>query len=181
MNLENIVQTGDMIFVHGNSWISRTIQKVTFSQVNHVGIIYDSKQVFETDITWGKASLRDLAKYNKVAVVIVRPKDIWPKGIQYLCEHYDKTPYSWLDIITNLLLAPFKDEIRKKVVEVVGTKKYMICSELTARIMYEMTHLSYLRGYEGYTPQDLLTICLDHPEDFEVIVDQISPTRYQAE
>lgn len=175
MKLQELVQPADLIFVHGTNWISKIIQKVTDSDINHVGIIYNDRQVFETDLKWGKASFRDLNKYNNVQVIVLRPTYICTQSyIQQLCEKYNKTPYSFLDILTNFLLSPFDEHFRKKVVALIGTKKYAICSELTTRIFYEASRLEYLKGYEGYTPQDLLTTCLDHPEHFQVVLDQIS-------
>lgn len=178
MKLQNIVEPADLIFVQGSGWISNMIQKTTFSNFSHVGIIASKDKVFETDIKWGKASFRDLDKYNQSKVVIVRSNDICkPEEILDLCKKYDKTPYSFWDILTNFFLAPFKDEIRKKIVALIGTKKYAICSELTARIFYEASGMYYLRGYEGYTPQDLFTICQTHSESFQVVLSQVSLTQ----
>jgi hypothetical protein len=175
MKLQDIVQPADILFLSGDNWISRSIQKVTFSDFSHVGIIYDKDTMFETDIKWGKASLRDIEKYNDNKVIIMRPVGICQaEYIQKLCIKYNNTPYSFVDILTNFFLSPFNNTIRRKVVSWIGTKRFAICSELTARIYFEASKLAYLGGYEGYTPQDLFEICINHPEHFQVVLDQIS-------
>lgn len=179
-NLAKIVQPGDLLFVRAENFVSKAIQKITFGTVNHVGVVYDSKQIFETDIAWGKASLRDLAKYDKAITLIMRCKDINPNRVKALCIKYDGTPYSWWDIWNNFALALLKDEVRKKLLEILGTKKYAICSELSARIIYEATSLGVLKNFEGLTPQDLLSITLSSP-DFQLVQDLISPILHPEE
>lgn len=178
LNLENVVQTGDLLFVHGSNWVSKAIQKITFGTVNHVGIVYDQSRMFETDLAWGKASLRELQKYNKVPIILIRCKNVNQEQIKALCKKYDATPYSFLDILNNIIFSLLKNELRVRILQVLGTKKFAICSELSARILYEITGIKELSKYEGLTPQDLLVITRSLPNYFEVVLDSISACLY---
>ena len=170
MNLKGIVKPGDLLFDSGTGFISKAIKRFTFGVTNHVGLIYDSDTIFETDVKWKKASLHPLERYNKRSILVMRLKELEDYSkIQELCTQYNGTPYSYWDILTNALFSPLKDEIREWLVERIGTKKFMICSELSARILFEATNLTELSDYEGLTPQDLLKICLFHPTQWEIV------------
>lgn len=178
MKINDLVKPGDLILVQGDGNVSKAIRKVTHGQTNHVGVVYDDVKIFETDLSWGKAEFHDLEKYENVRIRIVRLKGLTYMqecAIQKLCEKYDATPYSFVDILTNFLLSPFNDSIRKKIVSVIGTKKYAICSELTARIIYEVTGYEPLSGYESLTPQDILAITKLYSPDWEVVLDRFQP------
>lgn len=172
--LKDVLYTGDLLFYKGDSIVSKIIQKTTFSSFSHVGLIYDDKYIFETDLSWGKAQLRPLEHYENKQIYVTRLRTLnnYSK-IKGLCRKYDKTPYSILDIATNLLFAPLKDTLREKLVGVIGTKKFAICSELSARILYESTSYLPFKSYEGFTPQDLFMItCLDQG-NWEVVLDRL--------
>lgn len=176
MNLKEEVYTGDLLFYKGNSLVSKIIQKTTGSNFSHVGLVYDQEHIFETDLSWGKAQLRKLDHYEGKEIYVVRLRQLnnYSK-IKGLCQKYDKTPYSILDISTNLLFSMLKDSLREKLVRLVGTKKFAICSELSARILYEATKYSPFKHYEGFTPQDLFMItCLDQG-NWEVVLDHLKP------
>lgn len=170
MNLKGFVKPGDLLFDSGNGLMSRLIKKFTFGVTNHVGIIYDESTIFETDGKYKKAQFHPLDKYTDRSVLIIRLKELEDYSkIKELCTQYNGTPYSYWDIVTNALFSPLKDEVREWLVEKVGTKKFMICSELSSRILYEATNLTELSEYEGLTPQDLLKICLFHPTQWEIV------------
>lgn len=175
MKLSDVVKTGDLLLVNGNSIVSRIIKKITTGEVNHIGVIYDKDTIFETDISWGKAEFHKLEKYDNKKVIILRMRKLEDRvSVQELCEKYNGTPYSIIDIATNLLLSPFNDSIRQKFVRTVGTKKFMICSEMSAKILYEASGYKPFAKYEGLTPQDILTkIRLDWKQ-WETIVHRLS-------
>lgn len=175
MDLSNVVRTGDLIFVSGDTIVSKIIKKLTYGIVNHVGIVYNNEKVFETDLSWGKAQLRDLARYNEGNVIIVRYNKAMDFDlIKQLCEKYDATPYSWLDIASNAILSPLREELRAKWIAKIGTKKFAICSELSAKILYEATGNAALSLYEGLTPQSLLEITQKQCQKWTVVYDSIS-------
>lgn len=179
MKLSEIVKTGDLLFVKGDGFISKIIRKVTSGETNHVGVVYDKDTIFETDLSWGKAEMHPISKYDDKKVYIVRLNQFTVHGndaeeVKRLCEKYNNTPYSVVDIITNLLLSPFNEKIRTKVVSLVGTKKYAICSELSARIIYEAANYGPFFDYEGLEPQDLLTQTRLFSKDWSVILDHFA-------
>lgn len=175
MKLSEVVKTGDMLFVNGNSIISRIIKKVTFGEVNHVGIVYDKETIFETDLSWGKAEFHKLDRYDNKKVIIVRMRKLEDRvSIKELCEKYNGTPYSIVDIATNLLFSGLKDQIREKFVRTLGTKKFMICSEMSAKILYEASGYKPFAKYEGLTPQDILQIVRQDWRQWETVVHRLS-------
>ena len=174
-SLSTIVQTGDLLFASGDSIISTLIKKFTFGETNHVGLVYDRHNIFETDIKWGKAQLHPIDRYNDKKVLIVRPMFLEDhRAVQKLCEKYDKTPYSYIDIVTNAIFAPLHDELRKRMVRLIGTKKFAICSELTAKIIHEASGYQPFSKYEGLTPQDILMITRLGSDHWKVLVDRFS-------
>lgn len=170
MILSDVVKTGDLLFVSGNSWISKAIKRLTSGRTSHVGVIYDTGTIFETDIRWGKAEFHNINKYDNEIVCIIRCLDPIDIGfLKQICRSTEGRAYSWLDIATNAIMSPLNDAIRKKMVGFIGNKKHEICSELAGRILYECTQIKELAQYEGLTPQDLLAICLMDQRRWKVI------------
>lgn len=157
---DGIVEPGDTLFLFGDGWIER----VTFSRIRHVGIVFDEDFIFETDIWKRRAGFNTLDTYDNRHVEVWGTKDIDHNKVQDLCEKYNKSPYSWLDIANNFWTAPLHPEIRKKIVAALGNKYFMICSEISARIIYEATGYEHLKDYEALEPCDLLKLYLEHPE-----------------
>ena len=175
MKLKDIVKTGDLLFVNGNGLISRLIKKITVGEVNHLGVVYDKETIFETDLSWGKAEFHNLEKYDNKKIILVRMRKLEDRAsIRKLCEKYNGTPYSIVDIATNLLFAPLKDQLREKLVEIFGTKKFMICSEMSAKILYEASGYKPFSKYEGLNPQDLLTLIRLDYRQWETIAHRLS-------
>lgn len=175
--LNKLLKTGDLVFVQGDSWVSKAIRKITSGTTNHVGLVYDSETIFETDLSWGKAQLHPLARYEHSRIYVVRLKSLslyskQMSEIKTLCQKYDATPYSFLDIMTNFIFSPFNDKIRENVVSKLGTRKFAICSELSARILFEATKYQPFKKYEGLTPQDLLTKTQLFHRDWEVVLNR---------
>lgn len=165
------MQTGDWILPSGNSGISSIIKKLTFGQVNHAAMVVDQDRTFETDGAWFKAKYMPLKRFEGREVFIVRPTFYTPDSLielVYLCEKYNGAPYSYIDIGVNAAFFWLKDQIRVKLVKALSRKRFMICSELVARITYEVTGEKKLKDYEGMTPQMLLELAYNHPALFTV-------------
>lgn len=154
-------ESGDWVFVKGSGWISKVIKTVTFSKVSHVGIMYNSETIFETDIKWGKAQLNDVSKYKPEDIEVYRIKDMgWEQRykIMELCERYKGRPYSAMDIFTNFIFSPLHPKIRGKLTSIIGNDYFQICSEQVCDITYKATKLDFLDCSEGVTPDDLYSI-----------------------
>lgn len=151
-------RTGDWVFVNGSGWISNTIRAVTFSNVSHVGIMFDPEQIFETDIKWGKAKLNPIKKYEKHDVYVYRP----PYAVEELakipaaCLRRKGRRYSGFDIFTNLIFSPLHPAIRGKIVSTLGNDRFQICSEQVCDITHEVTKWKGLKNFESFTPDDAL-------------------------
>lgn len=169
------LRTGDVLFTMGQNWISKSIAAITFSKVSHVGIMYDPDSIFETDIKFGKAGKHPVSSYYGKDVRVFRPMAMTNEQIQRikdLCNKYDKKPYSGLDILTNALFFFLHPKLRRSLVSAIGTKGFMICSEMTARILYGSDELRYpyFKGYEGFQPADLLEIIEREYHNFREII-----------
>lgn len=166
-----MLETGDIIFEAGNAWFSRVIRKVTGGRVNHVKIVYDATQVFETDGSLGRAMFRPIVFKPENAYVVVRPKFMSPDHkfvLQRLCRQYEGIPYDYLDIALNLVFSPLSDNLRKRLITFFGTKHLMKCDELVLRLLYEVSLRKEFKWYEGNTPSSLLALILQYPELFDV-------------
>jgi len=154
--IEREASTGDTLFLLGDG----LIEKWTFSKYRHVGIVCEKDgemMVFETDLWLGKAAFHPLSKYKNKRVVLYETFGLDPDKVKALCRKYEKAPYSLLDITTNFLTGFLHPAIRRPIVGAVGNKKYMICSELSQRILYEATGLECLKDWESAEPVDLAT------------------------
>jgi len=171
-SLHQIVQTGDLIFKASDSIIGKIIRKITFSKVNHVGIVFSPTKIFETDLKYGRAIMNDIFQWQGDRVIIIRPLFYTPESpgmVQTLCELYKGTPYSVWDVLCNGALFWLKDEIRSSLLSFLSTKGFMHCDEMSARIVYESTGHKSLKYWEGFTPGMLLEICLKHRMDYEIV------------
>jgi len=170
--LKNFVDTGDMIFVCSAVWYAKIIRKITAGQVNHVQIVVDKERIFETSTKKFKADYEALPEATKKGMIIVRPTFLAPEQkeqLKLLCEKYKGIPYSLWDVALNFTFGWLKDELKKRVISLLGTKKFMKCDELVSRLLYEVSMKKELRWFEGYDPSYLLKICLTHPESYHVL------------
>jgi len=158
-------KTGDVIFLLGNG----IIEACTFSNVRHVALVYDQYTVFETDIWKRRAGFTSLMNYHDKTAELWRANSVDEQKIKSLCEKYDKSPYSMWDILTNLVTAPLHPVLRRKITSFFGNDYFMICSEITGRILYEATKIPFLMDYKSLQPIDLYRIFLHHPDIFKKI------------
>jgi len=154
------LQTGDVLFVEGKGIIGKGIALVTRSKVSHVGIIYNKDLIFETH-AGQNARLNPIAKrYAGKNVLVYRPplSDSDKEKVIKRCHKYNGSKYSMFDIGTNFLFAWMPSKLRRKIVAKLGRKSWMICSEITARILYDVnpTKFDYLKLYEGLQPGGVL-------------------------
>lgn len=162
-------QTGDWILPVGLAAFSSAIRAVTFGRVCHAAMVFDETQVFETDGSWRKAQFAPLSHYEGKEVYIVRPSFYnCPNDVKPRCKAYNGAPYSYWDILTNGAFGWLAPPIRKKVVKFLSNTRFMICSELVARITFEVTRQPLLRDFEGMTPEMLLELAYNHPALFTV-------------
>lgn len=172
MSLKSNLKPGDILLITPKNTIGKLIVKFTFGKVNHAAICYDSENIFETDGDIFKADFAEIEKYEGRDVFIVRANYIRDriKEVKDLCEKYKGRPYSYWDIVTNALFFFLARPIRSKVVGLFGSKEFMVCSELVARIVYEATGNKIWKDFEGMTPEDIRDIALENPEEHSIFL-----------
>lgn len=175
MKLSEIVKCGDWLIYYPkkNDLLDKIITKATFGKVNHASMVKDSTTVFETDGDMLKAGFTPLADVDGRHVLVIRPKSLQGKSdaLNALFETYKNYPYGYGDILAQGLFFWLASPIRKKVVGFFGAKPFMVCSELVARITYEITGREELIDFEGFTPEDLIETARQYPEEYEFVAD----------
>ena len=166
INWRDKIETGDILCSLGHG----LIEMWTFSNVRHIGLIYDKKTVFETDLKYGTAGFYSLDKYDDEEIEVYRPIHIDKKKFIELCNKYDKTPYSFWDIFNNIWTTFLHPKIRRKIVGFLGTKWAMVCSEISGLIIYKSTKYNVLKNYEGLIPSDFQNIMILNPGLFVKIL-----------
>lgn len=153
-----MLKPGDIVFISGNSLVSKLVKQLTFGKVSHVGIMYDASTIFETDGRWGKAEFHPIDKYNGNKVEIYRYIDLTNnqmKLVQAMCKEYEGTPYSYWDIVVKGSLFWLHPGLRNKISAFLGNKRFMICNELVMTILYRVTGFKLFKYSEGSNPSDL--------------------------
>lgn len=165
MELAKLTKPGDILLLFPNSQIGRLIVKATFGKVNHAAIVVNETTLFETDGDMGKAKFMPISKYDNRHLLIMRCSYLNNKeaDLLKLCQRYNGTPYSYWDIITNGLFCWLRPQLREKVIAFLGTKRFMVCSELVARIVYQLTWRKEWADYEGMVPEDIRLLGRDDP------------------
>jgi hypothetical protein len=173
MKLRDVVQSGDWILVYPKpeQLLGKLIKKFTFGQVSHAALVVDKDTLFETDGDMFTAKFTSLDKYAGRHVIVIAPKSLKDRehDIKVRCEAYKGAPYSYWDIWTNLMFFWLAAPLRRKLIGLLGTKKFMLCSELVARITYDVGHHESLRTYEGVSPEDLRDIALENPTEYDYL------------
>jgi hypothetical protein len=126
-----------------------------------VAIVYDKDKLFEADNP-GLMRFNSIHEYDDKKFSVYRLKTLTPEQkmkIKDLCHQYENEKYSVLDITTNALFFWLAAPIRQKVVAAIGNKKFMVCSELVGRIIYESTQFKNFKYFEGLTPEDMYVTC----------------------
>lgn len=173
MRLQDVAHPGDIVLVYPKEgqWLGKMIRKFTFGVVTHAFIVVDKKTIFETDGNMLTAKFQPIEKYAGRHLVIIASKSLMNRehDIKVACNKYNGSPYSYWDIATNAVFSFLAAPLRKKVVGFLGTKKFMLCSELVARIAYEVGHREEMRDYEGLNPEDLRDIALMYPDEYDYL------------
>jgi hypothetical protein len=171
MKLRDVVEPGDILLIYPKpkQLLGKIIAGATFGKVTHACIVVDKDTIFETDGDMFKAQYQPLSKYAGRHVIIIAAKSLQGKehDIKVRCEVYKGAPYSYWDIATNGVFFWLAAPLRKKVVGFLGNKNFMLCSELTTRIAYDVGHHKSLREYEGLTPEDFRQLALLWPEEYQ--------------
>jgi len=143
---------GDLIlYKDGNSWVSRTIKKLTKSEYNHVGIYVGKGYILEALIKGVKLTnvlnpdkYKGIDRYRLKSEINIPHKKIIEVSEKYLGRKYSKYDLVkiWLYIKTGIM---FKR----------ATKK-LICSETVSRVYRDL-------GYDLFPGKNLDYVT---PEDF---------------
>jgi hypothetical protein len=169
VKLSKQVKVGDILLPKADTPFRKLLAKFQHGDVHHACIVYDNETVFETDTQYAKSRFTPIEEYEKRQLYIVRAHYLegWAcrNEIKERCRKYEGKPYSYWDILTNMIFSPFARNIRSNVIGFLGTKYCMICSELVARIWFEVSFNKIWRHYEGMTPMDIKEIAMLNPAD----------------
>jgi hypothetical protein len=172
MPLRDVIEPGDLILVYPkkDQWLGTMIRKFTFGEVSHAALVIDKDTLFETDGNMFTAKFTSPDKYEGRHLLIVSSAALQGKEEQLrtVATQYLGAPYSYWDIGTNMAFFWLAAPLRRKIIAILGTKSFMLCSELAARIMYEVGHREELRTYEGVSPEDLREIAFLFPNEYIV-------------
>lgn len=173
MKLSDYIHPGNwlLFFPKKKSFMGNLITKLTFGKVSHAAICVDKDTVFETDGDFFKAKYTPSSKYDGKHILVIEVRGLGGKNIKKECDKFLNAPYSYWDLATNAVFFWLASPIRKKAVELLSTKRFMICSELISRITYNLTGRKELRNYEGITPEDMREIALSYPEEYKFVHD----------
>lgn len=173
MKLRDVVQSGDWLLVYPkpDQILGKLIKKFTFGQVSHAALVVDKDTLFETDGDMLTAKFTSIAQYAGRHVIVIAPLSMKDRehDIKVRCEAYKGSPYSYWDIGTNMAFFWLAAPLRRKLISFLGTKKFMLCSELVARITYDVGKHKSLRDYEGLTPEDLRDLAIEYHEEYEYL------------
>ncbi len=160
------LKTGDVVFVSGHGAISHGIRFITRSKASHVGIVYNKQLIFETHLHQNARLNPIKTTYAGKIVEVYRPPliEVEREKVIKFCHKYNGSKYSLFDIGTNLLFFWLPSRWRRKTVSTLGRKGWMICSEITARILFDVNpeKFKYLGMYEGLQPGGILKLAKEN-------------------
>jgi len=172
MNDFGKVRTGDILYVSGKGFVSWLVKKVTGGPISHVAIVFSPGFITEASALSGKVIFTPISKYSKSNLFIRRLRSMTVEQrvkVASLCVEYKGKPYSYFDILLNLLGAPMSDKWRHKFVSGLGNKGFLRCGELMRRVIYEATGYLPYKDFEASHPYETFQDG-EKSDDFEVIL-----------
>ena len=155
---------GDLVFPEPSGFVGKGIAAVTRSKFSHVGMVYNQEWIFEAHV-WINTRLNPMSEYKGKTFRVLRPglSKIEKHHVKKLMEEFNGNHYSVWDIATNFTFSWLKPITRRKLVNKLGSKKMMICSELVGRILYNVDSDKYkpFEVYSGLQPNDVFVLGLD--------------------
>lgn len=178
MKLRDMVEPGDWViyYPHKNDLLDKLITGVSFGPVNHAALVYDKDTIFETDGDMYKAGFTPMADAEGRHVLIFRPTCMEHKldEFQDVCKRYVGAPYDYLCLLIQAPLCFLRPEIREKWVKFLTFKRFMVCSELVARVTYEVCpQCTELADWEGMNPEDLRRLCIMFSSKYQFVGEYI--------
>jgi len=166
MKLADAIAPGDWLLFYPkpNQWLGRVIKTLTFSKVSHAALCVGPEELFQID--GAKTEYVPSSKYDNRHIAIIRVRGLQGKDLKPECDKYRDAFYSYWDIATNAIFFWLAAPIRRKAVGYLGTKRFMVCSELVSRITFCLTGREELRDYGGLTPEDLREIAKEYPDEY---------------
>jgi len=138
MPLKDHAQTGDILFVYGKGFTSSLIRLFSLGKATHVGIVFDSERIYETDGAWLRSKVNDLSKYDQKNYRLFRIDGLTKsqkEKIKKVCIERSGTFYSYWDCavqgVTFFLNQKMKDWIAAKLSNSLFTK----CDEETRIVL----------------------------------------------
>ena len=148
------------------------------SKVYHAEMVYTPSdtlnEVKDISQEWPCVKITDFGKLSRKAVFRLKnkPVDFEAKFEEY-CTKTIGQPYDWPKILMMAFFWLFRGTgLARLFVNLAGSRKRDICSEYVAKFYKYETGVMCANVEPGYTaPDDILDYCHDHPELFDIIID----------
>lgn len=162
---KDLLKTGDIILVSGNSWLAKEIQEFTKSNVSHVGIVYrcyDEVFICEQDFTktdplkiQANLLLTNIEEYFKSSKKFYFRRPVFEvEGViigKQILSDLGRSRYSYFDL---LVAQPIYQITGKWIGDKNAKNKRMVCSSYVSYIFNKL-YSSYSDWYKR-TPGDFV-------------------------
>jgi len=153
--LKRILQPADIILTHGDSFISKTIQKVTNSYWNHAVMYIGNSQIIEAD--WGGVAITSIKRLREKPIKILRHKEVQKEDLEklvnYAVEEHLGADYDFSQIAQ---LFWFYATGRRGDATEVGVKNRFICSELVGETYFKNGYVIALHMHPSWISPEII-------------------------
>jgi len=135
-----MMKAGDIVFVRGNSIVSKVIRLFDKGRFSHVAIAVSDTHVLETN--WNMTSRIVEFSYTDFELVRLELTDEQRRRVPAIAKSLEGRMYDYLQVLAFI----FKSRL--------NNPRYFICSEL---VYYVLSHIGYpmTEGLEDATPNEL--------------------------
>ncbi|WP_353856790.1 hypothetical protein [Bacillus sp. Bos-x628] len=143
------MQAGDIVFVRGNSLVSRLVLLIDRGRFSHVAIAVSDSDVIETN--WNMQSKVVPFHYDDYEIVTIELKGNQRRRIPIVAKRYEGRMYDYLQVLAYI----FKGRL--------NNPRHLICSELVYNILSEVGYI-HDECLRDITPNELYTLLTDRGE-----------------
>ncbi|MFR7272437.1 hypothetical protein ACLVL5_06035 [Streptococcus pneumoniae] len=143
------MKAGDIVFVRGNSLVSRLVRLFDRGKFSHVAIAVSDSEVIESN--WNMKSKVVPFHYDDYEIVTLELSVNQRRRIPIVAKKYEGRMYDYLQVIAYI----FKGRL--------NNPRHLICSELVYNILSEVGYI-HDDSLRDITPNELYTLLADRGE-----------------